>query len=303
MVIRLDGPDVSHYQYDHAPIDWQKVRDAGCWWGATKLTQSTGFRDATADTSRKGMHAAGFSHVGLYHWLSPSTDPKAQAAWFLSNLGELADGEFVLLDAEEIGVSADLALTWCEAVEARTKRPVAVYTGAFVAGGTIWRSTRVRTSSYGARPMALAAYTSESTARALPGVAAFPWSSWQFSSSGPVPGVVGRCDMNRVDDRAAYDLAAGITARPPIEVTPPSNVEAIPNTEEEEPMRFIADSQHKGSALVECVIGNDGVPHHTARGFDVDGANERKVWIAAGIAAVQYTDDEFDALVAAKVTG
>lgn len=92
-------------------------------------------------------------------------------------------------------------------------------------------------------------------------------------------------------------------ATPPIEVQPaPSTVEAIPNTEEE-PMRFIADSKTLGSALVECVIGNDGVPHHTMRGFDVDGAAERAVWLAAGLTAVPYSDADYQALATAKVAG
>lgn len=88
---------------------------------------------------------------------------------------------------------------------------------------------------------------------------------------------------------------------PPVEVQPPpSTVEAVPNTEEE-PVRFIADSKTLGSALVECVIGNDGVPHHTMRGFDVDGARERSVWLAAGLTAVPYSDADYQALAAAKV--
>lgn len=213
---RLDGPDVSHFQYDDKPpIDWAATAAAGCWWGATKVTQSTAYLDPTAAQSRDGMRAAGFTHIGLYHWLSSTSDPKSQAAWFLANIGLLVPGEFVMLDVEEPGVTAGQVLAWCEAVEAVTRRPVVVYTGAYIAGGTIWQSTRVRTSTYGPRPMILAAYATEATARALPGVKAYPWDGWQFSSDGPVPGVTGRCDMDRIDNRPAFDLAAGITKAQP----------------------------------------------------------------------------------------
>lgn len=218
---RLDGPDVSHHQYDAGPLEWLNVAAAPCWWGMTKLTQSTGYLDPTSQRSRLSMNATGFTHRGLYHWLSSTTDPQKQAAWFLANLGELGGGEFGALDDEEAGVTVDWSLGWLEAVEKVTRRPQGVYTGAYVAGGTIWTDERIREGLYGPRPMMLAAYTTEAKARALPGVAAHPWSSWQFSSNGPVPGVTGRCDMNRLDDRAVFDHAAGLDIAPPVATIPP----------------------------------------------------------------------------------
>src|SRR5207244_4120076 len=161
-------------------------------WFACKATQSVRYLDPTFRRFRTEAAALNFRAVGLYHWLSPTSDPAAQAAWFLSSTDGLDVGEFAMLDAEEIGITAGQCLAWCEAVESFTHRPCAVYTGAFVAGGTVWQSTRLRTGKYGARPMILAAYTTEAKAKALPGVQAYPWSSWQYSSSGPVPGITGR---------------------------------------------------------------------------------------------------------------
>lgn len=212
---RLDGPDVSHYQYDAGPFSWDQVAAAPCTWGATKLSQSVKYLDPTAGKSRGEMARVGMVHRGLYHWLSSTTDPAQQAVWFLSRVGVLADGEFAMLDAEEAGINVAGVLAWCERVESATRRPVVVYSGAFVSGGSIWTDPRVRASSYGVRPMILAAYTSEAKAKALPGVAKNPWQAWQFSSNGPVPGVTGRCDMNRVDSRAAFDLASRPVQTPP----------------------------------------------------------------------------------------
>lgn len=211
---RLDGPDVSHWQVDVAPIDWHQVADAPCFWGATKLTQSVRYLDPTAATSRSGMANVRLAQRGLYHWLSSTTDPEEQAAWWWKCAGGLAGGEFAMLDSEEAGITVEGCLAWFEWTEARTKRPGVNYSGAFVSGGTIWTDPRLRESKYGPRPFILAAYTTEARARALPGVAANPWQAWQFSSNGPVPGVSGRCDMNRVDDRGAFDLAAGISTMP-----------------------------------------------------------------------------------------
>jgi GH25 family lysozyme M1 (1,4-beta-N-acetylmuramidase) len=214
-VTRFDGADLSHHQDDAGPIDWPTLRAASLGaWIATKATQSTGYTDPTCAAHRAQMATQGFIHRGLYHWLSPNTDPAAQAAHFLDVIGTLHPGEFAMLDAEERGITAAMVLAWLAAVEQVTRRPAAVYTGAYVAGGTIWQSTAIRHSIYGPRPMHLAAYTTEEKALALPGVAAYPWDAWQYSSNGPVPGVVGRCDMNRIDNRAAYDLACGIQAAP-----------------------------------------------------------------------------------------
>lgn len=215
MTIRFDGADLAHYQ---ATIDWPTLR-AASWWVATKATQGVNYTDPTF-TAHWAEMGVGFTHRLAYHWLSPNLDARAQAAHFLA-VWDRTGG--AMLDAEEGGITAAGVLAWCEAVEAVTHRPCSVYAGAYVAGGTIWQSTAVRTSKYGPRPMHLAAYTTEAKALALPGVKAYPWSAWQYSSNGPVPGVAGRCDMNRVDNREHYDLACGYTSTPS---TPPPQPEA-----------------------------------------------------------------------------
>ncbi len=206
--VRLDGVDVSHWQHDRGVIDWTIVAGATNGWAACKLTQSTRYRDPSAPINRAGMRAAGIRQRGVYHWLSSTTDPAQQARWFLAQ-GPL-DDEFAMCDAEESGVTVGKVVAWCEQVEAVTGRPCVVYTGAFVDGGHIWQSLNVRNSIYGPRPMILAAYTSEARALALPGVAANPWHAWQFTSSASVPGIVGRVDGNRIDDRPSFDRACGI---------------------------------------------------------------------------------------------
>lgn len=205
---RLDGIDGSHWQYDAGPVDLDTVHQIPTFWIAWKATQSTTYADPTFARTRTAWTQ--FTHRGAYHWLSSITDPAAQAEHFLSVVGTLVPGEFAMLDAEEAGITVAKCLAWCRAVEARTRRPVVVYTGAYVTGGTIWQNTELRHSLYGQRPFILAAYISEARARALPGVAAYPWQAWQFSSNGPVAGITGRCDMDRIDNRPAFDLASGL---------------------------------------------------------------------------------------------
>jgi GH25 family lysozyme M1 (1,4-beta-N-acetylmuramidase) len=206
--IRFDGADISHYQDDAGAIDWDALA-ASSWWCATKATQGVSYVDPTFHEHRVQMSARQFKIRLFYHWLDPNSSPTAQAMHFLMVVGKLAAGEGVMLDVEQAGVTAAMVTEWCAMVEKATGRPVVIYTGAFVAGGSIWQSTDVRTSIFGTpRAMHLAAYTSEARALALRGVAAYPWSGWQYSSNGPVAGIAGRCDMNRID--------ISITTWPPV---------------------------------------------------------------------------------------
>lgn len=206
---RLDGADLSHHQDDAGPIDWPTLRNA-TWWCATKATQGLDYVDPTFHAHRAQMAAQGFIHALYYHWLSSTSDPRLQAEHFLATVGHLEPGEGAMLDAEETGISVAKCQLWCETVEAINRRPGSIYTGAYVAGGTIWQSSLLRRSLFGPRAMHLAAYTTEAKAMALPGVGTYPPDAWQYSSNGPVPGVTGRCDMNRIDNRSAFDRVCGL---------------------------------------------------------------------------------------------
>lgn len=240
---RLDGADISHYQDEAGPLDWPVIR-ASTWWIGIKATQGTGYVDPTFAGHRVQASLQQFPIRLLYHWLDPSTSPTAQAIHFLLTVGKLAPGEGVMLDVEEPGVTAAMVLEWCSQVERITGRPVVIYTGAYTAGGTIWQSTQIRRSPFGPRAMHLAAYTTEARALALPGVAVYPWSGWQYSSNGPVPGIPGRCDMNRIDVREHYELACGVTALPP----------PAPAPTEEPPMmiRMLSPVDSPARFLAEC---------------------------------------------------
>lgn len=258
---RFDGADLSHHQDDAGPIDWPTLRQAS-WWVATKVTQGLAYVDPTFTAHRAEMTAQGFTHRGLYGWIEPMGSSTAQAQHFLSTVGTLSSGEFAMCDAEQGGITAAMVLEWVRTVEAVTHRPVAVYTGAFVAGGTIWQSTEIRHSNFGPRPMHLAAYTTEAKAKALPGVKAYPWSAWQYSSDGPVPGVVGRCDMNRVDDVAVYDVACGIS-HPVVE----DDMKLYSNAEDRL-MPYGPDQAGHVKFLVDTFKRNVGPGEYRAGGWD-----------------------------------
>lgn len=236
---KTDGIDIAHYQWDQGPVDLNAVHAIPAFWFATKATQSTAYVDPTFAKARAAAHAAGFRHIGLYHWLSSTTDPVAQADHFLATIGTLQPGEFVMGDFEEAGIAAAGCLAFNERIESRTQRPVVGYSGLYVSGGTIWKSVPLRTSRYGPRPFIVAAYVTEANLAARmisTGSINYPHDGWQFASGGimpnglHLPGIVGRCDMDQIDNVEAFDLASGLTAGPkPVPIPVPTPSEDIVN--------------------------------------------------------------------------
>lgn len=212
---RRDGIDTSRWQN---VIDWRAVAATGMTWTATKATEGTSWVDPTFARNRAGMRDAGFRHRGQYHWLSPAPlaqraipalrrrHARQQAEHFLRTIGGLQDGEFAMLDAEQEGITEDMVVEWCQVVEGR---PVAVYTGVYVAGGSIWKSANVFD---GRRARVLAAYTNEARARRLS--APFVWDAWQWTGSGSVAGVTTLVDIDQVDNVGIFDVACGLTGAP-----------------------------------------------------------------------------------------
>lgn len=202
----IQGIDVAHYQGD---VDWVKVAAQGIDWVGFKVTEGDGFIDPTWAANADGTQAAGIRHRLGYHWLSHNIDVDRQVGWFLRTFyaaNPLPEGVGVMLDVEEAGCTEDMVLRWCEGVEAHTGRPVAVYTGVFFAGGSIWESELIYNAAT-RRPRVLAAYVDEAKARFY----ASPWwaDAWQYTSSGQVDGVPTRVDMDRVDNPGAFDDVCG----------------------------------------------------------------------------------------------
>ena len=215
---RLDGIDVSHYQ---GAVNWPAVR-AACARpdfavAAWKVTQGVRTLDPTAARNRADAAAAGFRWRMGYHWLSPNLDGVAQARWFLQNFQGIGEGEGVILDYEEKGLSPDAALAFCTEVERVTGRPVAVYCGVYQ---NAWKDTRIFN---GQRMRWVAAYAAEARVRAA--CQPYGFDMWQWSSSGTVPGVPTRCDVNLVENPIMADLACSVPVAPTPEPPTPTDIE------------------------------------------------------------------------------
>lgn len=221
----FDLADVAHYQDEAgAPIDWGALIAGSPGNGAiTKYTQRNNYIDPTAARHRSEMKRVGARRRGLYHWQSPVAQASiaSQVAHYKRAVTALEVGEFFMTDSEELGATEPDAYEELNLIEDWTGRPSAVYCGVYTDGGRIWRSERIRMSRWGPRFMILAAYLSQAKlAQILHDlkVDGLPAHMNQFGSSGllpqggHVPGVVGRCDMNQVNDFALLDVCCGYSS-------------------------------------------------------------------------------------------
>jgi len=202
----VQGIDVSAYQPN---TDWAQVAGAGKKFAIIKATEGTGYVNSYFARDWAGAKAAGLIR-GAYHFFHPGTDPTAQADHFVNTVGALGVGDLpMMLDLEVtdgLGPAAVAASmrTFLDRVHARSGRVPIIYTGYY-----FWTGSVGNPGGYGGYPLVMAAYVS--------GCPLIPneWSKftmWQYSSSGSVPGVSGRVDLDEFNGTLA-DLQA--LASPP----------------------------------------------------------------------------------------
>jgi lysozyme len=190
----VQGIDVSRHQGD---IDWAAVRGAGISFAYLKTTEGGDFADAKFLDNWHEAAAAGVRR-GAYHFMYWCRRADQQALFFMVNVPNDPDALPPVLDLEwnpdspSCGVelpperALPMIRTLLAAMEARTgKRPI-IYTDAnfyrdILAGGALkdyqfWlRSTRSPPEQV---------YLGQ------------PWTFWQFTATGRVPGILGDVDRN-----------------------------------------------------------------------------------------------------------
>ena len=197
------------------------VEEGGVDWYATKATQAGTTVDPMWERNRAGAESVPFRARLAYHWLSPTVPVSVQADHFVRTVGSFDGTWRPMCDVEQDGVTASMAAEWCDRVEQHAQVDAAAYSGVFVAGGTVWKSTLLFN---GRRPRILAAYTSEARMRQLVaqhGGGHMP-DVWQnLGEQGRCPGV-GRltptgalqslpCDNDVVLDWTKFDALCGST--------------------------------------------------------------------------------------------
>lgn len=195
-----EGIDVSHWQ---GTIVWPAVKAAGKEFAFMKASQGTTFVDSTYQTNRVNARAAGI-RIGAYHFADPDATPGdavAEADHFL-DAAQPSSGELLpVLDLEQAGGLAvpDLQ-AWVKAYMGRIYqrtglRSVIYVSPAFWAkymGDTNWFALN------GYKVLWIAHWTTAPSPW-VPGQTwgGNNWTFWQYTSSGSVPGISGRVDLDR----------------------------------------------------------------------------------------------------------
>ncbi len=188
----IKGIDTSHHQGDKGAIDWKKVQAAGYAFAFLKATESVDFKDGQYTRDRKEARAAGII-VGHYHF-ARGGDAKREADFFLSVVGEIKEGEPLILDWEiKHPDPVKWCLAWLQRVEEKTGVKPLLYTNEARVTSLDW--TPVVKEDFG---LWVAKYgINDGHMNEEPKIGKWPFVAiWQYTSAGTVPGIVGNVDLD-----------------------------------------------------------------------------------------------------------
>lgn len=196
----LEGLDVSHWQN---AIDWLAVAGAGKSFTFMKASEDTDFVDPNYTINRSGAMAAGLT-VGAYHFAQPDSgagDAVAEADHFIDTATPTSGDLIPVLDLERSGGLSTTALTaWVRAFLERVDERLGVH-AVIYCSPNFWKNYLGDSAWFannGYEVLWVAHWTTASDPL-VPGGAwgANGWTFWQYTSSGVVPGIAGRVDLNR----------------------------------------------------------------------------------------------------------
>jgi lysozyme len=183
------GIDVSFYQ---GTINWHQVKASGVQFAFIRVSDGLYSLDSKFATNWAGAKAAGVLR-GVYQFFEPGQSPVAQADLMIAHMGTLGPDDLSpVIDVEATdGLSPTAVATsvkaWISRVKTKTGRTPIVYSGYYFWNGQVGGANVLPS------PFWVAAYV-----KPCPQVPAHwtKWSFWQYSSSGSVPGIPGRVDMD-----------------------------------------------------------------------------------------------------------
>ena len=198
--VYTEGIDVSHWQNT---IDWAQVAASGKRFAYMKASEGTSLVDDRYVFNRAQAKAYGML-VGAYHFARPGRTPGdaiAEADYFLA-MSQVEAGDLLpVLDLEVNGGLSPVELQeWTKSYLARIYERTGAR-GVIYSSPTFWRNSMADTTWFGAngyRTLWVAHWIS-GPAPSVPGGnwGGTGWTFWQYTSSGSVPGISGRVDLNR----------------------------------------------------------------------------------------------------------
>jgi lysozyme len=189
----IAGIDLSRWQ---ANVDWDAVKAAGTKFVFIKATEGADHIDPAFDRNWAGAKAAGIP-VGAYHFVYWCRTGDEQSAWFVQHIPQDPDALPPVLDLEWNGHSktcpkkvaredalATIRVMLKELERHTGKRPI-IYTD-------ITFHREVLEGEFNDYPFWLRSVAAEPQERYV----ARPWTFWQWTTTGRVPGIAGDVDRN-----------------------------------------------------------------------------------------------------------
>lgn len=192
----MKGLDISHHQNDAGKIDWGKV--TGYEFVFVKCTQGTTYVDPKYRENRNAIRSKGLL-FGAYHF-ADGTDAVAEADHFIRNVGELQEGEIVVLDYETkvLKDPASWCLEWLQQVERRVGFKPMLYTYDSFLKTYNW--SLVSNNNNGLWAARYGMQTQFPNPLFKPSTGSWPfYAIWQYCSKGKVPGFTGNVDLNTTE--------------------------------------------------------------------------------------------------------
>jgi GH25 family lysozyme M1 (1,4-beta-N-acetylmuramidase) len=196
----LEGLDVSHWQN---AIDWLAVAAAGKTFTYIKASEDIDFVDPNYAANRAAAGAAGLV-VGAYHFAQPDAtvgDAAAEADHFVDTARPVTGDLLPVLDLERTGGLSPADLTaWVRAYLERIDERLGVH-AVIYCSPNFWTNYLGDTTWFANNGYAVlwVAHWTTAAVPTVPGGAwgANGWTFWQYTSSGVVPGIAGRVDLDR----------------------------------------------------------------------------------------------------------
>lgn len=188
----MKGVDLSHW---NGRIDFKKVRESGFEFAIIKCTESTNFFDNRFLENKKYGRANGLL-MGYYHF-ARGGNYKTEADWFLSKVGDLKEGELVVLDYEIANLinPADWCEKWLSYVESKIGFKPLLYTYHSLLNYYNWK--KVSDGDFGLWAARYGRQEQEPNNNYRPATGSWKfYAIWQYSSRGKVNGIIGNVDLN-----------------------------------------------------------------------------------------------------------
>jgi lysozyme len=193
MELQMKGIDVSQYQ---GTIDWGRVQEDDIDFAFIRSTiclstyANNEYKDWRFEQNWQNARQDSTLALGVYHVFTPLVSVDTQLHAIDKSLqGKTLDFPIVIdierTDVKDRTEHTRLMVNFLSALEQNFEKPI-IYTGAwfwnvYVTVGD-WSRYKLWTAAYTAQPIIPKGWTE--------------WQFWQYSSSGTVSGIAGRCDMN-----------------------------------------------------------------------------------------------------------